>query len=177
MSTAEAIAAKSQDVSRLLTEHDLVAALLHEKIGFLPRETRNSPFSFEALYIQLVKRRQDPLPKAPDVLQPADRAGETAASGGASEAVLSRYTSSLADALRPGRTSDYAPRTELIQRIAGILGRLNRPNPFIVGAPGVGKTALVENLMAWLRAGSGPAWLKGCSIHEVSQRPRGRSGL
>jgi ATP-dependent Clp protease ATP-binding subunit ClpC len=168
LATAEAIAARSKDAGRLLDDYDLVGALLHDKLGFLPRETRNSPFSFEALYIQLAKRQMRRLPKTSVEAEVVERENGKPLTGKASQAIFSRYTRSLLDVIESRGGAVNVPRMELIKRIAGILGRLNRPNPFIVGAPGVGKTALVESLMAWLHAGSGPEWLKGCSIHEVS---------
>jgi ATP-dependent Clp protease ATP-binding subunit ClpC len=38
----------------------------------------------------------------------------------------------------------------------------------IIGDPGVGKTAIVEGLAAWLNTDEVPAWLKSCQIYSVS---------
>lgn len=166
--TAQAIMAKSRQLGRPLSEYDSGGLLLHDKLGFLPRETRNSPFAFEALYLQLAMK------------QPAQAGTAGPAQGGGPEGqgaapvaaqfqdVFSRYTQNIVEALKAEGVKGHLPRMDLIRQIAGILGRLNRPNPFLVGDPGVGKTALVESLMAWLMTETRPAWLKGCSIYKVS---------
>jgi ATP-dependent Clp protease ATP-binding subunit ClpC len=81
--------------------------------------------------------------------------------------VFARYTRRIEDKRGKTDAGRSIPRSDLIRQIAGVLGRLNRPNPFLVGDPGVGKSALVESLAAWLRSDGRPQWLKNYGIHEV----------
>jgi ATP-dependent Clp protease ATP-binding subunit ClpC len=162
--TAQAIMAKSRQLGRPLSEYDVAGLLLHDKVGFLPRETRNCPFAFEALYLQLVMKQ----PAQAGAAGPSHDAGVEGRVAAPSQDVFSRYTQNIVEALKQEGAKGHLPRMDLIRQIAGILGRLNRPNPFLVGDPGVGKTALVESLMAWLMTETRPPWLEGCSIHKVS---------
>jgi ATP-dependent Clp protease ATP-binding subunit ClpA len=169
ISVAQSIIAKGRLIGGQLSEFDLVSALLHEHVGFSPRETRNSPFAFEAVNLQLTMRQK----KKPAAGKKTGAAGAARPPGarpaaGQSGDVLSQYTQSLMEALKEKGEKAHLPRMDLIKQIAGILGRLNRPNPLIVGDPGTGKTALVESLMAWLMTEDKPDWLEKCDIHAVS---------
>jgi len=168
LSTAQGLAGKSRELGRQLSQFDVLQALLHDKIGFLPRELRGSPFAFEAVYLQLAMRESS-RPSHEEEAEPArSRPSGVSGSGTPLQNVLSRYARNLVDTLKSDCAPAHLPRTELIKQIVGILGRLNRPNPFLVGDPGVGKTALVESVMAWLLSESRPKWLEDCSIHTVS---------
>jgi ATP-dependent Clp protease ATP-binding subunit ClpA len=74
---------------------------------------------------------------------------------------LGRYTTNLADKARAGKTSTYIGRQEIFEELIQIFGRKKKPNPLIVGKPGVGKTALVEALQTMIVEGKIPKeWLK-----------------
>lgn len=69
------------------------------------------------------------------------------------------------------RRSALAPlfgRSRELRQVQRILLRKHKNNPLIVGAPGVGKTALVEGLAALLARGEGPAALHGLRIVELA---------
>ncbi|MCX7024330.1 MAG: ATP-dependent Clp protease ATP-binding subunit [Spirochaetes bacterium] len=58
-------------------------------------------------------------------------------------------------------------RDEEIDNLVSILMKYFKPNPLIIGEPGVGKTALVEGLAERVKAGNVPPALKGARIFEV----------
>jgi ATP-dependent Clp protease ATP-binding subunit ClpC len=168
-SLVQSIIAKGRLTQGPLSEFGVVEALLHEHVGFLPRETRNAPFAFEAVYLQLAMKHR-PAPGKGTGGGKATETGRAAkpVGGAPSSDVLSQYTQNLVESLKAKGKGAYFPRQDFLKQIAGILGRLKRPNPLIVGDPGVGKTAIVESLIAWLFAEDKPDWLERCDIHAVS---------
>ncbi len=70
------------------------------------------------------------------------------------------YTKDLTAEARAGKIEAVFGREEEIERIIHILSRKTKNNPFLLGAPGVGKTAIVEGLVLRLVAGDVPENLK-----------------
>ncbi len=58
-------------------------------------------------------------------------------------------------------------REEEIGDLISILLKCFKPNPLLLGEPGVGKTALVEGLANRIRSGLVPEQLKGCRVFEL----------
>jgi ATP-dependent Clp protease ATP-binding subunit ClpC len=165
--TANSLIAKGRELERPLTEYDIVEAILTTHLGFISTELRGAPFSFDETYLEISKLSEKAGP--PEAATAAGK-GQTKAPPGAKTftEILSRYAKNLSETVDSENEGLYKNRIEDIKKIAGILGRLMRPNPLIVGDPGVGKTALVEGLAAWLKTGAGPAWLQGCQVFAVS---------
>ncbi len=59
---------------------------------------------------------------------------------------LDKYGVSLNDLARAGKLDPVYGREEELHRVAQILARKRKNNPLLIGAPGVGKTAVVEAL-------------------------------
>lgn len=55
-------------------------------------------------------------------------------------------------------------RDEVIKRVIEVLSRKTKNNPLLIGEPGVGKTAIVEEIARNIKSGNVPACLKGKKI-------------
>ncbi len=77
---------------------------------------------------------------------------------------LSLYCTNLNKKAQEGRTDNLIGRDREIDRIVQILCRRQKNNPCLIGEPGVGKTAIAEELAARIVRGEVPAALKGFEI-------------
>lgn len=66
-----------------------------------------------------------------------------------------------------GKLDPILGRDKEIRQMIEILGRRSKPNPIIVGEPGVGKTALVDGFAILLANGKVPDNLKGGQLYEL----------
>ncbi|MCJ7579815.1 MAG: ATP-dependent chaperone ClpB [Candidatus Aminicenantes bacterium] len=60
--------------------------------------------------------------------------------------VLERYTQDITELARKGKLDPVIGREEEIRRVIQVLSRRTKNNPVLIGAAGVGKTAIVEGL-------------------------------
>lgn len=79
---------------------------------------------------------------------------------GVEDPVLEQYTQDLTADARAGRIDPIIGREGEIRQCIDILLRRRQNNPILVGAPGVGKTALVEGLALRIAAGDVPPALQ-----------------
>ena len=77
---------------------------------------------------------------------------------------LDQYTQDLTEDARAGRIDPILGRDPEIRQTIDILLRRRQNNPILVGAPGVGKTAIVEGLALRVAAGDVPPPLKDVSV-------------
>ena len=63
---------------------------------------------------------------------------------------LGKYTRDLTDLARKGKLDPVIGRDEEIRRVMQVLSRRTKNNPVLIGEPGVGKTAIVEDLRSGL---------------------------
>ncbi|WP_211251726.1 type VI secretion system ATPase TssH [Andreprevotia chitinilytica] len=87
------------------------------------------------------------------------RSGETNTSP-----TLDQYTQDLTEDAINGRIDPIVGRDNEIRQTIDILLRRRQNNPILVGAPGVGKTAVVEGLALRIAAGDVPPPLKDVSL-------------
>ncbi|MFV3416349.1 type VI secretion system ATPase TssH [Pseudomonas nitroreducens] len=84
-----------------------------------------------------------------------------AASAPAQDSLLDQYTQDLTADAHAGRIDPIVGRDGEIRQCVDILLRRRQNNPILVGAPGVGKTAVVEGLALRIAAGEVPPPLQG----------------
>lgn len=166
--TANNIIALGRDLERPLNQFDLVEAILSAHLGFVSTELRGAPFSFDDAYLEIkgMNEAAQPAPSAGRATGAAAPVSPQAAKS--MDQILMRYARNLSENAAERNKGLYENRIDEVKKIAGILGRLMRPNPLIVGDPGVGKTCLVEGLAAWALTSEAPEWLKGCKFFSVS---------
>src|SRR6266516_4302627 len=102
--------------------------------------------------------------------------GNAAAAGGVNTATaerrsnnsktptLDQYGRDLTREVEEGRLDPAAGRQREIRRLITVLGRRQKNNPVLIGEPGVGKTAIVENLARRIYEGDVPSVLRGKRI-------------
>ena len=73
----------------------------------------------------------------------------------------------LNERAKAGKLDPVIGRTKEIRAVMEILGRRSKNNPVLVGAAGVGKTAIVEGLAEAIVAGKVPDVLKGKTIYSL----------
>ncbi|MEX6500624.1 type VI secretion system ATPase TssH [Pseudomonas zhanjiangensis] len=78
------------------------------------------------------------------------------AKAGAEPSLLDQFTQDLTEEARSGRIDPIVGRDGEIRQTIDILLRRRQNNPILVGAPGVGKTAVVEGLALRIAAGDVP---------------------
>ena len=76
-------------------------------------------------------------------------------------AALDKYTTDLTARARDGKIDPVIGRDDEIRRVVQVLSRRTKNNPVLIGAPGVGKTAIAEGLARRIVAGDVPEALKG----------------
>lgn len=80
---------------------------------------------------------------------------------------LSKYATNLNERARNGKLDPVIGRDEEIRRVLHILARRTKNNPILVGAPGVGKTAIIEGLAHRIIAGDVPEDLQDKVIYAL----------
>jgi len=95
---------------------------------------------------------------------PASRARPSSGAPAEIPSALDQYTQDLSADARTGRIDPIIGRNAEIRQTVDILLRRRQNNPILVGAPGVGKTAIVEGLALRIAAGDVPPPLANVTL-------------
>lgn len=80
---------------------------------------------------------------------------------------LKKYASNLSVLAEEGKIEPVIGRDDEVRRILQILSRKTKNNPMLVGAPGTGKTAIIEGLAHRIIRGDVPRELSGLKIYSL----------
>lgn len=81
--------------------------------------------------------------------------------------ILEKFGRDVTNAVRDGKVDPVIGREEEILRIIQILARKTKNNPILIGAPGVGKTAIIEGLASRIVKEDVPTSLKKAHLYEL----------
>lgn len=95
--------------------------------------------------------------------QPED-SGDHSAAKEETRDKLETFGIDLTKAAAEGRLDPVEGRDKEMERVMEVLGRRKKNNPMLVGAPGTGKSAIVEGIAEKIASGNAPAPLRGKRI-------------
>ena len=147
------------------TEH-LLMGILREPDSAAARIITGAGVDLNKLYTDILSAfgRGVPRASAPAQRPPAPAPGRGSVSRRSDTKTLDQYGRDLTELAESGRLDPVVGREGELRRVICILARRSKNNPVLIGEPGVGKTAVVEELARRVAAGTVPGQLRGKRI-------------
>jgi ATP-dependent Clp protease ATP-binding subunit ClpC len=173
--------AHSYNQSYIGTEHLLASLLEHQnhelqrmisKMDINPKEMRQSLATRLKTSAHIVDILESLFPPheipADTPLNPQEHGNVKTAVRQKKISALEYFGRNLTDQAHAQNIDPVIGRENEMNRLIRILCRRTKNNPVLVGAPGVGKTAIVEGLAKKISAGDVPSVLRGKKIYSLS---------
>ncbi|MCQ2142767.1 MAG: ATP-dependent Clp protease ATP-binding subunit [Bacteroidales bacterium] len=131
----------------------VLAALVTPGVGFTFDQLKTLPLSAE------------------DIASRFEKAGVSAAAsegnGASRTGGLSKYCTEKVALAREGRLDKVIGMDAEVERICGVMGRMNKANMIVTGDAGVGKTSLINAFVQRIADGEVPGFLKDALVYEL----------
>ena len=148
-----------------LSPEALLAALCKPNVGFSESQLKSFPLTEQEVLKGFVT--EGGLSHANGNQNGVDTGSAKSKSDAQLAEALDTYCINKTLIAEDGKLDPILGRDKEIRQMIEVLGRRSKPNPIIVGEPGVGKTALVDGFAILLAAGKVPDNLKGGQLYEL----------
>lgn len=147
-----------------ITPPALLAAICKPSVAFSPDQLKSLPLTEAEVLTGFLTDEgiQQAIGQAP-----SNGSTPPAGSPAASDGALYKYCILKTELASEGKLDPIIGRDKEIREMIEVLGRRSKPNPIIVGEPGVGKTALVDGFANLLVSDQVPEHLCGAQLFEL----------
>ena len=136
-------------------------------------EERESDLDYELKKIEDMLKKTDDFKNSTEEFKDGptesgnERGGKKRSSKHSKTPVLDNFCIDISQLAKEGKLDAVIGREKEIKRVSQILSRKKKNNPVLIGAPGVGKTAIVEGLAIMVNEGKAPRVILDKKIYSL----------